>query len=130
MSEGPGGPQGATAGGTLAMRMLSQQAMVASQMKRAANDKAIAQMLAAKKSGPPAARLGDEIQHKSFLGALAGAVLGAIVTIAEGCLIMAACATGPYALVLVTSPSQDTMLLSTFYANGNFYNQCKNNVPQ
>lgn len=35
MSEGPGGPQGATAGGTLAMRMLSQQAMVASQMKRA-----------------------------------------------------------------------------------------------
>ena len=83
------------------MRMLSQQAMVASQMKRAANDKAIAQMLAAKKSGPPAARLGDEIQHKSFLGALAGAVLGAIVTIAEGCLIMAACATGPYALVLV-----------------------------
>ncbi|WP_432264279.1 hypothetical protein, partial [Escherichia coli] len=25
MSEGPGGPQGATAGGTLAMRMLSQQ---------------------------------------------------------------------------------------------------------
>ncbi|UIV02251.1 hypothetical protein H6S20_07110 [Escherichia coli] len=68
MSEGPGGPQGATAGGTLAMRMLSQQAMVASQMKRAANDKAIAQMLAAKKSGPPAARLGDEIQHKSFLG--------------------------------------------------------------
>lgn len=62
--------------------------MVASQMKRAANDKAIAQMLAAKKSGPPAARLGDEIQHKSFLGALAGAVLGAIVTIAEGCLIM------------------------------------------
>ncbi len=32
MSEGPGGPQGATAGGTLAMRMLSQQAMVASQM--------------------------------------------------------------------------------------------------
>lgn len=101
MSEGPGGPQGATAGGTLAMRMLSQQAMVASQMKRAANDKAIAQMLASKKSGPPAARLGDEIQHKSFLGALAGAVLGAIVTIAEGCLIMAACATGPYALVLV-----------------------------
>ncbi|HDJ0478453.1 TPA: PAAR domain-containing protein [Escherichia coli] len=101
MSEGPGGPQGATAGGTLAMRMLSQQAMVASQMKRAANDRAIAQMLAAKKSGPPAARLGDEIQHKSFLGALAGAVLGAIVTIAEGCLIMAACATGPYALVLV-----------------------------
>ncbi|WP_354142850.1 cyclic di-3',5'-guanylate-activated glycosyltransferase NrfB [Escherichia coli] len=101
MSEGPGGPQGATAGGTLAMRMLSQQAMVAIQMKRAANDKAIAQMLAAKKSGPPAARLGDEIQHKSFLGALAGAVLGAIVTIAEGCLIMAACATGPYALVLV-----------------------------
>lgn len=101
MSEGPGGPQGATAGDTLAMRMLSQQAMVASQMKRAANDKAIAQMLAAKKSGPPAARLGDEIQHKSFLGALAGAVLGAIVTIAEGCLIMAACATGPYALVLV-----------------------------
>lgn len=101
MSEGPGGPQGATAGGTLAMRMLSQQAMVASQMKRAANDKAIAQMLAAKKSGPPAARLGDEIQHKSFLGALAGAVLGAIVTIAEGCLIMDACATGPYALVLV-----------------------------
>ena len=78
MSEGPGGPQGATAGGTLAMRMLSQQAMVASQMKRAANDKAIAQMLAAKKSGPPAARLDDEIQHKSFLGALAGAVLGAI----------------------------------------------------
>ena len=72
MSEGPGGPQGATAGGTLAMRMLSQQAMVASQMKRAANDKAIAQMLASKKSGPPAARLGDEIQHKSFLGALAG----------------------------------------------------------
>lgn len=71
MSEGPGGPQGATAGGTLAMRMLSQQAMVASQMKRAANDKAIAQMLASKKSGPPAARLGDEIQHKSFLGALA-----------------------------------------------------------
>ena len=55
MSEGPGGPQGATAGGTLAMRMLSQQAMVASQMKRAANDKAIAQMLASKKSGPPAA---------------------------------------------------------------------------
>ena len=54
MSEGPGGPQGATAGGTLAMRMLSQQAMVASQMKRAANDKAIAQMLASKKSGPPA----------------------------------------------------------------------------
>ena len=55
MSEGPGGPQGATAGGTLAMRMLSQQAMVASQMKRAANDKAIAQMLAAKKSAhlPP-----------------------------------------------------------------------------
>ena len=101
MSEGPGGPQGATAGGTLAMRMLSQQAMVASQMKRAANDKAIAQMLASKKSGPPAARLGDEIQHKSFLGALAGAVLGAIVTIAEGCLIMAACATGPYALVLL-----------------------------
>ena len=101
MSEGPGGPQGATAGGTLAMRMLSQQAMVASQMKRAANDKAIAQMLAAKKSGPPAARLGDEIQHKSFLGALAGGVLGAIVTIAEGCLIMAACATGPYALVLL-----------------------------
>ncbi|EPB1931764.1 hypothetical protein ACRBVI_001646 [Escherichia coli] len=101
MSEGPGGPQGATAGGTLAMRMLSQQAMVASQMKRAANNKAIAQMLASKKSGPPAARLGDEIQHKSFLGALAGAVLGAIVTIAEGCLIMAACATGPYALVLV-----------------------------
>ncbi|MCU6831823.1 PAAR/RHS domain-containing protein [Escherichia coli] len=101
MSEGPGGPQGATAGGTLAMQMLSQQAMVASQMKRAANDKAIAQMLASKKSGPPAARLGDEIQHKSFLGALAGAVLGAIVTIAEGCLIMAACATGPYALVLV-----------------------------
>ena len=101
MSEGPGGPQGATAGGTLAMRMLSQQALVASQMKRAANDKAIAQMLAAKKSGPPAARLGDEIQHKSFLGALAGAVLGAIVTIAEGCLIMAACATGPYALVLL-----------------------------
>lgn len=100
MSEGPGGPQGATAGGTLAMRMLSQQAMVASQMKRAANDKAIAQMLASK-SPAPAARLGDEIQHKSFLGALAGAVLGAIVTIAEGCLIMAACATGPYALVLV-----------------------------
>ena len=87
MNEGPGGPQGATAGGTLAMRMLSQQAMVASQMKRAANDKAIAQMLASKKSGPPAARLGDEIQHKSFLGALAGAVLGAIVTIAEDCLI-------------------------------------------
>lgn len=98
MSEGPGGPQGATAGGTLAMRMLSQQAMVASQMKRAANDKAIAQMLASKKSGPPAARLGDEIQHKSFLGALAGAVLGAIVTIAEGCLIMAACASGLHIL--------------------------------
>ena len=58
MSEGPGGPQGATAGGTLAMRMLSQQAMVASQMKRAANDKAIAQMLASKKSGPPAVVFG------------------------------------------------------------------------
>ena len=68
MSEGPGGPQGATAGGTLAMRMLSQQAMVASQMKRAANDKAIAQMLAAKKSGPPAARLGDEFSIKVFWG--------------------------------------------------------------
>ncbi|GHL41544.1 hypothetical protein ECZU28_15390 [Escherichia coli] len=53
MSEGPGGPQGATAGGTLAMRMLSQQAMVASQMKRAANDKAIAQMLASKVWPPP-----------------------------------------------------------------------------
>ncbi|EFE0379581.1 type IV secretion protein Rhs [Escherichia coli] len=76
MSEGPGGPQGATAGGTLAMRMQSQRAMVASQMKRAANDKAIAQMLAAKKSGPPAARLDDEIQHKSFLGALAGPCWG------------------------------------------------------
>ncbi|MFP1463505.1 hypothetical protein ACLB1E_29595 [Escherichia coli] len=79
MSEGPGGPQGATAGGTLAMRMLSQQAMVASQMKRAANDKAIQDGI--KKVWPPAARLGDEIQHKSFLGALARAVLGAIVTI-------------------------------------------------
>ncbi len=67
MSEGPGGPQGATAGGTLAMRMLSQQAMVASQMKRAANDKAIAQMLASKVRPPPP--LGDEIQHKSFWGA-------------------------------------------------------------
>ncbi len=54
MSEGPGGPQGATAGGTLAMRMLSQQAMVASQMKRAANDKAIAQMLASKSPAPAA----------------------------------------------------------------------------
>ena len=53
MSEGPGGrATGATAGGTLAMRMLSQQAMVASQMKRAANDKAIAQMLAAKSPAP------------------------------------------------------------------------------
>lgn len=77
MSEGPGGPQGATAGGTLAMRMLSQQAMVASQMKRAANDKTIAQMLASKKSGPPpAARLGDEIQHKSFLGRWQGPCWG------------------------------------------------------
>lgn len=101
MSEGQLGPQGATAGGSLAMRMLSQRSMAASRIKRAANDKAIAQMLASKKSGPPAARLGDKIQHKSFLGALAGAVLGAIVTIAEGCLIMAALATGPYALVLV-----------------------------
>ncbi|HAE4697493.1 TPA: type IV secretion protein Rhs [Salmonella enterica subsp. enterica serovar Enteritidis] len=101
MSEGQDGPQGAKAGGTLAMRMLSQRAMAASQMKRAANDEAIAQMLASQKAGPPAARLGDKIQHKSFLGALAGAVVGAIVTIAEGCLIMAAFATGPYALVLV-----------------------------
>ncbi|MBW9312610.1 hypothetical protein FA041_05280 [Escherichia coli] len=25
----------------------------------------------------------------------------------------------------LTSLSRDTMLLSTFYANGNFYNQCK-----
>ncbi|HAH0953373.1 TPA: type IV secretion protein Rhs [Escherichia coli] len=61
MSEGPGGPQGATAGGTLAMRMLSQQAMVASQMKRAANDKAIAQMLASKKSGPPAMKFSTRV---------------------------------------------------------------------
>lgn len=75
MSEGPGGPQGATAGGTLAMRMLSQQAMVASQMKRAVNDKAIAQMLASK-SLAPAARLGDEIQHKSFLGRWQGPCWG------------------------------------------------------
>ncbi len=30
MSEGQSGPQGATAGGTLAMRMQSQRAMVAS----------------------------------------------------------------------------------------------------
>ncbi|MFV2393983.1 hypothetical protein ACNIUU_27270, partial [Escherichia coli] len=64
-------------------------------------DQPLAQMLASQKSGPPAARRGDEIQHKSSLGARAGAVLGAIVTIAEGCLLMAACATGPYALVLV-----------------------------
>ncbi|EFI3811344.1 hypothetical protein HH610_003153, partial [Escherichia coli] len=27
-------------------------------------------------------------------------------------------------------PLLDTTLLSTFYAIGNFYNQCKNNVPQ
>ncbi len=75
MSEGPGGPQGATAGGTLAMRMLSQRAMAASQMKRAANDKAIAQMLASK-SLAPAARLGDEIQHKSFWGRWQGPCWG------------------------------------------------------
>ncbi|GHK19981.1 hypothetical protein ECZU03_37700 [Escherichia coli] len=74
MSEGPGGPQGATAGGTLAMRMLSQQAMVASQMKRAANDKAIAQMLASKVWPPPP--LGDEIQHKSFWGRWQGPCWG------------------------------------------------------
>lgn len=101
MSEGQDGPQGAMTGGSLAVRMMSLRAMAASQMKRAANDKTLAQTLASHKSGPPAARLGDKIQHKSFLGALAGAVVGAIVTIAEGCLIMAACATGPYALVLV-----------------------------
>ncbi len=89
MSEGPGGPQGATAGGTLAMRMLSQQAMVASQMKRAANDKAIAQMLAAKKSGPPAAGWAMKFSIK-FSGGT-GRPCWAIVTIAEGCLIMAAC---------------------------------------
>ncbi len=42
-----------------------------------------------------------EIQHKSFLGALAGGIpCWGIVTIAEGYLIMAAC-TRVYALVLV-----------------------------
>ncbi|ECK9504174.1 RHS repeat-associated core domain protein [Salmonella enterica subsp. enterica serovar Infantis str. SARB27] len=101
MSEGQDGPQGAMTGGSLAVRMMSLRAMAASQMKRAANDKTLAQTLASHKSGPPAARLGDKIQHKSFLGALAGAVVGAIVTIAEGGLIAAACLTGPYALVLV-----------------------------
>ncbi len=75
MSEGPGGPQGATAGGTLAMRMLSQQAMVASQMKRAANDKAIAQMLASKKVQPPPPGWAMKFSTRVF-GALAGAVLG------------------------------------------------------
>lgn len=69
MSEGPGGPQGATAGGTLAMRMLSQQAMVASQMKRAANDKAIAQMLASKKSGPPPPGWAMKFSTRVFGGA-------------------------------------------------------------
>ncbi|EPD6619733.1 PAAR domain-containing protein, partial [Salmonella enterica subsp. enterica] len=101
MSEGQDGPQGATTGGSLAVRMMSLRAMAASQMKREANDRTLAQTLASHKSGPPAARLGDKIQHKSFLGALAGAVVGAIVTVAEGCLIAAACTTGPYALVLV-----------------------------
>lgn len=74
MSEGPGGPQGATAGGTLAMRMLSQRAMAASQMKRAANDKAIAQMLASK-VWPPPPGWAMKFSTRVF-GALAGAVLG------------------------------------------------------
>lgn len=80
--------------------MLSQQAMVASQMRRAANDKAIAQMLAAKKSAhlPPGWAMKFSI--KVFWGHWQG-WCRAIVTIAEGCLIMAACATWPYALVLL-----------------------------
>ncbi len=39
-------------------KAVSQQAMVASQMKRAANDKAIAQMLASKKVWPPRRQAG------------------------------------------------------------------------
>ncbi|WP_082806304.1 RHS repeat-associated core domain-containing protein [Kluyvera intermedia] len=102
MSEGQGGPQGANAGGSLAMRQKSLQAMAVSQKQRAANDKTISQMLASRSETPQAARLGDKIQHKSFLGALAGALLGAVVTIAEGCVIIAACTlAGPGALLVI-----------------------------
>lgn len=76
MSEGPGGPQGATAGGTLAMRMLSQRAMATSQMKRAANDKAIAQMLASKKSGPPPPGWAMKFSTRVFWGRWQGPCWG------------------------------------------------------
>lgn len=76
MSEGPGGPQGATAGGTLAMRMLSQQAMVASQMKRAANNKAIAQMLASKSLAPPPPGWAMKFSTRVFWGRWQGPCWG------------------------------------------------------
>ncbi len=102
MSEGPGGPQGSDrrryAGNANAVTAGDgrQPDETGSQRQSHCTD------AGSKKSGPPAARLGDEIQHKSFLGGTGrGRAGGAIVTIAEGCLIMAACATGPYALVLV-----------------------------
>ncbi len=53
MSEGPGGPQGATAGGTLAMECCHSRRWSRKPDKRAANDKAIAQMLAARSPALP-----------------------------------------------------------------------------
>ncbi len=56
---------------------------------------AVAGAAGASKSGPPAARMGDVIKHKSFWGALAGAVLGALVNIASGFAILGAIALAP-----------------------------------
>src|SRR5699024_2517721 len=41
--------------------------------------------------GPAGARLLDKVKHKSFWAALAGAIVGAVLTIAAGVLVVAAC---------------------------------------
>ncbi|WP_072647107.1 hypothetical protein, partial [Escherichia coli] len=62
---------------------------------------------------------------------LLGKIMPCLLTSSRHFHYMMTCSVPPLLFTMtLTSPSQDTMLLSTFYANGNFYNQCKNNVPQ
>ncbi|WP_251987864.1 type VI secretion system tip protein TssI/VgrG, partial [Escherichia coli] len=65
------------------------------------------------------------------VGERAFVILPCLLTSSRHFHYMMTCSVPPLLFTMtLTSPSQDTMLLSTFYANGNFYNQCKNNVPQ
>lgn len=76
MSEGPGGPQGATAGGTLAMRMLSQQAMVASQINGQPTTKPLHRCWHQKSLAPPPPGWAMKFSTRVFWGRWQGPCWG------------------------------------------------------